>query len=157
MDPDTVNEALVMRLDSLINIYARLDSLGQVAPDQNDNFSILLCASAILFSIVLIILPTLATCITIADRKNKSDITLKGLALPQGSVRSMLALLIIGSFMIVALIGSGISALEENFNEVLSALTGIAGAVVGFYFGSKGSGGTSNRQDPNGSVPSQQP
>ena len=140
MNPDTVTEALTMRPDSVDSVLVGLNSLGQVAPDQSDNFWILLVALGILFGVVLIGLPILATCV--ANRQNGSDIPLKGLALPKGSVRSMLALLIIGSFMIVAVIGGGISALEDNFNEVLSALTGIAGAVVGFYFGSRGSGGS---------------
>ncbi len=144
MNPDTVTEALAMRLDSLNNAVAKLDSLNQGMLDQSDNFSILLYALGILFVVVLIILPMLAIWIT--NGQNGSDIPLKGLALPQGSVRSMLALLIIGSFMIVAVIGGGVSALEDNFDEVLSALTGIAGAVVGFYFGSRGSRGSSEEK-----------
>lgn len=140
MNPDTVTEVLAMRPDSVNSVLVGLDSLSQVAPDQSDNFGVLLVALGILFGVVLLGLPVLATCI--ACRHNGSKISLKGLALPEGSVRSMLALLIIGSFMIVAVIGGGVSALENNFTEVLSALTGIAGAVVGFYFGSRGSGGS---------------
>ena len=140
MNPDTVTEVLAMRPDSVDSVLVGLDSLRQVAPDQSDNFGTLLVALGILFAVVLLVLPILATCI--ASKQNGSEISLKGLALPEGSVRSMLALLIIGSFMIVAVIGGGVSALENNFTEVLSALTGIAGAVVGFYFGSRGSGGS---------------
>lgn len=138
MNPDTVTEALATKLDSLNQAIAKLDSLNQAALDQSNSTWILICALGTLFGIVLVFLPILAN--NRIQKPNGSSADLRGLALPKGSVRSMLALLIIGSFMIVALIGGSISTLEENFTEVLSALSGIAGAVVGFYFGSKGSG-----------------
>ena len=50
----------------------------------------------------------------------------------------MLALMIIGSYLVFLSFGSASGSMEEHFNEILGALSGIAGAVVGFYFGSKG-------------------
>ena len=72
----------------------------------------------------------------------------------------MLALLIVGAYMAVALIGAGYKGQGElrHLGEVLSALAGVAGAVIGFYFGSRkseavstqGSGGALVQQESNG-------
>ena len=101
---------------------------------------VLVVAEAILLIAVLIILPWIGLRWVKGDGK---AVSLKGLALPQGSVRSMLALMIVGSYMIIIVIGSGVEDenFRGNFTEILSALSGITGAVVGFYFGSQGSGG----------------
>ena len=74
--------------------------------------------------------------------KTQNSKKAKGLALPAGSVRSIVALTIVGSYMIVLVIGGGVPDLKAHFAEIVSALTWITGAVVGFYFGSGGSGGT---------------
>ena len=95
----------------------------------------LLTAEAILLSLVLIALPLYAIW------KGKADgVELKGLALPQGSVRSMLALTIVGSFVVFLIFGGAALPNGSRFTEIVAALTGIAGTVVGFYFGSGGSG-----------------
>ena len=60
---------------------------------------------------------------------------LKGLNLPEGSVRSMLALLILGTFLNVLTFGGCL--LGEHFNSVLAAFGTLAGSVLGFYFGSR--------------------
>ena len=104
-----------------------------------DSFvGIFLCFGVALFAVVLLVLPILALCIA---RKKPDKVTLKGLGLPEGSVRSMLALLIVGTYMIVALLGAAYKGEAElaNLGEVLSALAGVAGAVIGFYFGTRGS------------------
>ncbi len=99
----------------------------------------LLIAEGILLLLVLIALPAYAIW-----KANKSDdVLLKGLALPQGSVRSMLALTVVGSFVIFLVFGGAAVATDTRFTEIVAALTGIAGTVVGFYFGSGGSGTTS--------------
>jgi len=56
----------------------------------------------------------------------------KGLNLPEGSVRAMLALLIVGSFVNVLLFGADV--LGDNFEQVITAFGTLAGAVTGFYF-----------------------
>lgn len=102
-----------------------------------ENFlDIFLWAGGLLFFIVLVVLPVIAACISC---KKSADLKLKGLGLPEGSVRSMLALLIVGAYMAVALIGAGYKGQGElrHLGEVLSALAGVAGAVIGFYFGSR--------------------
>ena len=57
---------------------------------------------------------------------------LRGLGLPSGSVRAILALLIVGSFVNVLV--SGKDALGNNFEQVITAFGTLAGAVTGFYF-----------------------
>lgn len=96
----------------------------------------LLIAEGLLLLLVLIALPAYA----IWRAKGSSDVVLKGLALPQGSVRSMLALTVVGSFVVFLVFGGAALPAGTRFTEIVAALTGIAGTVVGFYFGSGGSG-----------------
>ena len=96
----------------------------------------LLIAEGVLLLLVLVALPAYA----IWKAKESNDVVLKGLALPQGSVRSMLALTVVGSFVIFLVFGGAAVATSARFTEIVAALTGIAGTVVGFYFGSGGSG-----------------
>ncbi len=56
----------------------------------------------------------------------------RGLNLPEGSVRAILALIIVGSFVNVLLFGS--TVLVNNFEQVITAFGTLAGAVTGFYF-----------------------
>ena len=73
-------------------------------------------------------------------KKQDQPPPLKGLNLPQGSVRAMIAISIIGSYLITLSIGSFLVE-KEIFNMVLTAFGSLSGAVIGFYFGSGGSGG----------------
>ena len=57
---------------------------------------------------------------------------LRGLGLPSGSVRAILALLIVGSFVNVLVFGKDL--LGEEFEQVITAFGTLAGAVTGFYF-----------------------
>lgn len=57
---------------------------------------------------------------------------LKGLNLPAGSVRAMLALVIVGSFVNILLFGANV--FEEHFEQIVTAFGTLAGAVTGFYF-----------------------
>lgn len=94
----------------------------------------LMVAGSVLLLIVLIGLPILATRIV-----RKDEVPLKGLGLPAGSVRSMLALMTVGVFVVVATFGR--AALGSEYEPVLTTLATLAGPVLGFYFGSRGSGG----------------
>ena len=69
---------------------------------------------------------------------------LKGLNLPEGSVRAMLALLIVGSFVNVLLFGANV--LGDHFEQVLTAFGTLAGAVTGFYFAGRKSDGNETSQ-----------
>ncbi len=65
---------------------------------------------------------------------------LKGMNLPEGTIRSMLALIIIGSFVIFLVLGSEL----KNFESVVTAFGTLAGAVLGFYFAHRGAQPTKN-------------
>jgi hypothetical protein len=68
-----------------------------------------------------------------ADGRKK----LRGLALPNGTVRSVLALLVVGGFILFAFVGRGIVGDNEQFTAILAAWVTLTGAVTGFYFGSR--------------------
>ena len=61
---------------------------------------------------------------------------LRGLNLPRGSLRGILALATIGSFVNVMVLGSPV--LGEHFESVLAAFGTLTGSIVGFYFGTRG-------------------
>ena len=67
-----------------------------------------------------------------AQRGSSLSVPLRGLSLPKGSVRAILALLIVGSFVNVLVFGANV--LGENFDQVITAFGTLAGAVTGFYF-----------------------
>lgn len=60
---------------------------------------------------------------------------LRGLNLPRGSIRGILALLIVGSFVNVLVLGGPI--LGNSFDIVVSAFGALTGSIIGFYFGSR--------------------
>ena len=60
---------------------------------------------------------------------------LRGLNLPRGSIRSMLALLVVGSFVNVLVLGSPV--LGNDFDNILAAFGTLTGSIIGFYFGNR--------------------
>ena len=62
---------------------------------------------------------------------------LRGLALPSGTTRSILALLIVGGFVLFAFIGRGVVGDNEQYTAVFGAWVTLTGTVTGFYFGSR--------------------
>lgn len=112
------------------------DSTGGVqAPDTMG----LVIAEAILLVIVLIVYPWLA-------RRNPppSAAPPRGLNLPQGSVRSMLALTSVGTLVVVATFGAH-AFTAEQYERVITVLSALAGPILGFYFGSRHA---ESRHDP---------
>ena len=79
-------------------------------------------------------------------KTNNKETELKGLNLPQGSIRAMIAIAIIGLYVITLSIGSLFIGADE-FDMILTAFGSLSGAVIGFYFGSGGSGGKNSRKD----------
>ena len=65
---------------------------------------------------------------------NKDE--LRGLNLPRGSLRGILALATIGSFVNVMVLGAPV--LGAHFPGVLAAFGTLTGSIVGFYFGTRG-------------------
>ena len=70
----------------------------------------------------------------VAYRSRGKSAPLRGLNLPNGSVRSMLALMIVGTFVIFLVLGGDV----EQFDNVVSAFGTLTGAVIGFYFAHRG-------------------
>lgn len=66
------------------------------------------------------------------DHRLESIKELRGLALPRGSIRAMLAIAIVGSFLIYLVFG-------DNNTNVITAFGTLSGAVTGFYFGGRAS------------------
>ena len=56
----------------------------------------------------------------------------RALALPNGSVRGLLALLAVGTFVLVLA-----DAAHEHFEHVATAFGTLTGAMIGFYFGTR--------------------
>lgn len=86
-----------------------------------------------LLAIILIIAPIYAI---YAPRFRTSTEQPKALNLPKGSVRAMLALLIVGSYAYVLVLGQFME--DGLFDKVLAAFGTLAGAVTGFYFAGRG-------------------
>ena len=77
------------------------------------------------------------------DKGSQEIPQLKGLNLPEGSIRAMIAIAIIGSYLItlaLALFGKdGLEQLDkERLSLILASFSSLSGAVVGFYFASRG-------------------
>ena len=70
-----------------------------------------------------------------ARRSDESSKSLRGLNLPRGSVRAMLALLIVGSFINILVFGAQV--FPGHFEQVITAFGTLAGSVIGFYFGGR--------------------
>lgn len=71
----------------------------------------------------------------------------RGLNLPKGSVRSMLALVSVGSLVVVATFG--VKALEaDQYERVVTVLATLVGPILGFYFGSRGAESRHGHQQP---------
>ena len=62
---------------------------------------------------------------------------LRALGLPNGTVRAVLALLVVGGFILFAFIGRGIVGDNEQFTAILAAWVTLTGTVTGFYFGAR--------------------
>lgn len=70
-----------------------------------------------------------------AWRTTQDDTELRGLNLPRGSVRSMMALIIVGSFVNVLVFGKPIG--QDTLQMVIPAFAALSGSVIGFYFGER--------------------
>lgn len=103
----------------------------------------LLWFEAGLFVVVLLVYPTVAWFLR-KDPEGKGRNLDRALYLPNGSIRAMLALIIVGSFLNVLVFGG--SHIKDHFTEIIAALGTLSGSVTGFYFGTRGSQQSPNRQ-----------
>ena len=97
----------------------------------------LLWAEGILFLVVLVLMPLYSFCA--AKWGAGANSNLKGLNLPEGSIRAMLALMSVGSFIIVLVLGHGVPEMKDKIDQVDTAFGTLTGAIIGFYFGNRGS------------------
>ncbi len=103
------------------------------------NHPLVITEIALLF-LTLIVAPSYAAI-------KKSQTPLKGLNLPEGSVRAILALIIVGSFVNVLIFGSDV--LDDDFEQVITAFGTLAGAVTGFYFAGRIGNQNDHKKDTN--------
>ena len=97
----------------------------------------LLLAEAVLFIVVLVLMPLYS--LVVAKWRSGASANLKGLNLPEGSIRAMLALMSVGSFIIVLVLGHDVAEMKDNYDQVVTAFGTLTGAIIGFYFGNRGS------------------
>ena len=100
----------------------------------------LLWALMALFFVVFIVMPLVCLCLgwCVGKKTDKPLEGTKGLYLPEGSIRAMLALAIVGAFIVVVVLGPMVDGLKESFDKILAAFSALTGAVTGFYFGNRG-------------------
>ena len=132
--PDAAQQAV----DSLAAV---IDSLAAVIGNNMASAQPSLQMELVLPHLLLLLLVLVGLPLFARWREKKPDGAdpppLKGLNLPEGSVRSMLALLIVGSLLLT--LNFGTESLGSAYAEVVSILGTLAGSVLGFYFGSRGS------------------
>ena len=98
-----------------------------------------LCVYKCFLLVVLVMYPIMAAVINF--RKDNTS-PMKGLSLPAGTVRAMLAILIIGTYLIVLTSSLWIPETEKNnLDVIISSFGSLSGAVIGFYFASRGKEG----------------
>ena len=107
--------------------------------NKKDLYPLLVVESILLF-IVLILYPLYSYSKTAEKILGVKEVAfrLRGLNLPNGSIRSMIALIIIGSFINFLVFGAPVIN-SENATNIITAFGTLSGSVVGFYFGSRGS------------------
>lgn len=87
---------------------------------------------------------------------------LRGFNLPRGSIRGMLALLAVGSFVLVLTLGGATTETTTTnqdgststvthsvigpFEQVVTAFGTLTGAIIGFYFGGRSSGSNPDKR-----------
>ena len=102
----------------------------------------LILAQGLLLAVVLLVMPLYAVC---ASKRREPGMVpkLKGLGLPEGSIRGMLAIMSVGSFVILLVLGPTAPEMKEFFDKSLAAFGTLTGAIIGFYFGNRGTGAAS--------------
>ncbi len=116
-------------------------------PKDWDLKSMFMGAQGLLALLILLFLPLLTRCQYGASVDVKE---LRGLNLPRGSVRAMLALWIVGSYIIVLVF----AALDPNKNgtldTVITAFGPLVGATIAFYFAGRSASPHPNNDKSNG-------
>ena len=108
-----------------------------------------------LFVVVLVLMPIYS--LYAGRRVSDTRKNLKGLNLPEGSIRGMLALMSVGSFIAVLVLGPGVGTMKEHFDQVITAFGTLTGAVIGFYFGNRGTTSSNTETLPSDAKPTSGP
>ena len=94
----------------------------------------------ILVVIVFVVMPALSWQLRIemksTEETSASDAGRRAFNLPRGSIRAMLALFSIGSFVNVLALGPGVIP-DAYFDQVVTAFGTLSGTILGFYFGGR--------------------
>ena len=107
-----------------------------------DGFPVaLFVAEALLLSVVLLLYPVICWVRSFRFTDSDADVVgkksmekeMRGLYLPRGSVRAMLALIVIGTFIVYLVFSD---SKDENVIAVFGTLSA---GIIGFYFGSRSS------------------
>ena len=86
--------------------------------------------------------------------RNGEQLEKRGMALPRGSIRALIAIWVIGSFIIFVFFGrEALRSVADDgsgdlFEKVLASFTTLVGAISGFYFGGRTGQTLSNPQAP---------
>lgn len=89
----------------------------------------------VLVILVFVVMPLYSWCVSKGAKSPAELPQRKGFNLPAGSVRSMIALLVVGSFVNFLIFGE--SVLATHFDKILAAFGTLSGSVIGFYFGNR--------------------
>lgn len=104
-----------------------------------------LYVSLILLVVVFLVIYVVTIIRTRRWKQNVKEAPLKGLALPDGSIRGLLAFLVVGAFVLFIFFGKeavGVTQADGTidtslYTTVLTAFGTLTGAISGFYFGSR--------------------
>ena len=100
----------------------------------------LMTAIYVLFAVVLLGMPVFSAVIRIVASNGARPVGLRAFNLPNGSIRAMLGLLVVGSFILVLAWGLSFRTGDvAYFSQVVTAFATLAGSVTGFYFGGRSS------------------
>ena len=98
--------------------------------------TVYIIAQVIFLAIMMLVLPLCVIFINHINDEHNDKHHLEPLGLPKGSIRSILALSIVGSFLITVALGPLFIDLDY-FSAIIAAQSALVGSAVGFYFGSK--------------------
>ena len=104
---------------------------------QPPEIDVLMTAIYLLFGVVLIGMPLYSIAIRKWANDGTTTVGLRALSLPNGSIRAMLGLLTVGSFVLVLVYGLSVPASSPFFSQIITAFGTLAGSVTGFYFGGR--------------------
>lgn len=111
----------------------QVQAIAMAVSEIQSDWSYLFWSLIVWLLIVAILYPLIAW--FVEKRYFNDHSNLRALNLPRGSVRGILALVIVGSFILMLVFGGNVFG--EKFETVVAALGSLSAAVIGFYFGAR--------------------